>query len=246
VKTIVGFIKDESGNILFTLEDKNGNLSNHEYINIERKAVKIGSVRKITNAWEELSAGMKIQANTSGISMFPKKDVNIIIGFLYDTGGPEPLVLCSNLCTLWYSDVMENFDIIKMSDSNWKTLEHAPLNISRMRYQAGDILSGRGYYDSHFGYLAFRPRDSRTIRAAQLSYFGQSTDTYTFDRHFTRDITFDGFPNPRLTAKQEEALGFVHAMPNFHGMFTAINMYRGGYMFANEPRSILNVSDSSE
>ena len=178
--------------------------------------------------------------------MFPKKDTNIIIGFLYDTGGPEPLVLCSNACTLWYSDVIEKFEAIPFTNSKWKDLTHAPINPSKMRIQAGDLLNGKRHYHSEMGYFAFRPADSRTIRAQQTQYYGDYNESYPFDRDFSRDVEFDSIPNPRLTSTQETTLGFVSAFPNFHGMYTLTGGYYSGFLFANEPRSILNVPDSSE
>jgi hypothetical protein len=247
VKQIEGFVENkEDGSVSFALSDKNGSPTSYPYIDGRNGYVLIGSVRKITNKWEELSAGMKIISKEARISMFPKKDANIIIGFLYDTGGPEPLVLCSNACTLWYSDVIEKFDIIPMADRKWKGLEHAPINPSKMRIQAGDMLQGKSYFRSNGGYFAFRPTDSRTIRAQQMRYYGDYIEGYGFDRRFSRDIIFDAILNPRLTTTQENDLGFINALPNFHGMYTQTGGIRSGYMFPNDPRSILNVPNNSE
>jgi hypothetical protein len=246
VKQIEGFVENtDNGTISFAVTDKNGNASNHLYIDSRQSVVKVGTVRKITNTWEDLSAGMKIKAEVAGISMFPKKDFNIIIGFLYDTGGPEPLVLCSNACTLWYSDVIQKFNITPISDPKWKELKHASINPSKMRFQSGDLLNGGHSYHSNCGYLAFKPRASRTIRAHQLQYFTDYDESYAFDRDFTVDASFNSFPNPRLTSKQEQDLGFINAFPNFHGMFTETGRYFSRYLFANDPRSILNVSNSN-
>jgi len=247
VKQIQGFVQNaETGDIKFTMTDKNDKLSAIDYIDTRHHSVKIGSVRKITNRWEELSAGMKIVANKTGISMFPKKDTNIIIGFLYDTGGPEPLVLCSNAATLWYSDVLENFDIIKMDDAAWKTKKHAPISPSKMRYQAGDILKGKNRFANNCGYLVYRPRDQRTVRAAHLGYYHMYEESYVFDRMFTRDVIFDSIPNPRLSVSQENKLGFVNAFPNFHGMYITTEKFFSPYLVANDTRSILNVPSDSE
>jgi hypothetical protein len=247
VKQIQGFVENkETGNIDFAMTDKNENLYTHRYVDARHYAVKIGSVRKITNTWEDLTAGMKIIANTAGISMFPKKDANIIVGFLYDTGGPEPLVLCSNACTLWYSDVIEKFDIIKMDDPAWQNKTHAPISPSKMRIQAGDLLNGKRDYKTHFGYLVYRPRESRTVRAAHLSYYSSYDEGYAFDRRFTRDVMFDSFLSPRLTVAQENKMGWINVFPNFHGMYTVTAEFHSPYKVANDPRSILNVSSDSE
>lgn len=245
VKQIEGFVENtESGTISFALSDKNNNLSSHTYIS--HGAIKVGSIRKITNKWQDLAAGMKITANKPGVSMFPKKDTNIIIGFLYDTGGPEPLVLCSNACTLWYSDVIEKFNITTMKNKKWKQLKHAPINPSKMRIQNGDLINGLRSYKTDAGYIAYIPNNSRTIRALQLAYFTDYEEGYPFDSRFTKDVQFDSFPNPRLTASQETKLGFMNGFPNFHGMYTATSQYFSQYLFTNDPRSILNVSNNSE
>ena len=247
VKHIVGFAEDRStGSIKVLLVDKNENSTTHEYIDGRNAIINIGTMRKITNKWEDLSAGTKITSRIAGMSMFPKKDCNMIIGFIYDTGGPEPLVLCSNACTLWYSDVMEHFDKVLVNDAKWKDMKHAPINPRKMRVQTGDIINGNDLYGSSHGYIAFRPPDSRTIRALQIQYFTSYMESYGFDRSFSRETIFDSIPNPRMTSSQENTLGFVNAYPNFHGMYTKTNRYVSPYLFANEPRSMLNVPNSSE
>jgi hypothetical protein len=247
VKQITGFEIDSiSGAINFNMVDKNGKEYKHEYVTGRNKIVRIGTVRKITNVYNELSAGMKITANKAGISMFPKKDTNIIIGFLTDTGGSEPLVLCSNACTLWYTDIISNFDIIPMSDEAWKTKAHAPITPSKMRIQAGDVLEYKDHYSSHPGFVAYRPPSSRGIRAKNLSYYLSYNESYVFDKSFTESVVFRGFPNPRMTAKQENKVGFVSGYENYHGMITMFPEHLSTYMYHNDPRSILNVPDSSE
>lgn len=246
VKQIQGFVEDrDNGDISFALSDKNGNLTNHPYVNGRKASIAVGSIRKITNTWKDLKAGMKITAKQAGISMFPKKDTYIIAGFLYDTGGPEPLVLCSNACTLWYSDVIEKFDIIKMEDEEWKIKKHASINPSRLRYQAGDILNAKTHFKNGYGFLTYKPEESQTIRAAHLGYYNACCESYVFDRGFTNDVYLDCFPNPRMTAKQETRAGFVHAYPNFHGMFTVTSQFKSPYTVINEPRSLLNVSSDN-
>lgn len=247
VKQIEGFVINKSnGDIKFIMKDKNGKLYEHVYISQNNYCVNIGSVRKVTNVFGDLSAGTKIIAHETGITMFPKKDTNIIIGFLYDTGGEDPLVMCSNACTLWYSDVMEKFNHIPMSDKNWGSKAHAPINTSKMRFQAGDVVRGSNYYTDSQGYLAFRPRTSRTIRAQHLQYYGNYEESYAFDAQFTRDVMFDTIPNPRISGPQETALGFINAFPNFHGMFTETGKYFSPFLFANDPRSIIHVPNNSE
>jgi len=245
IKQIEGFVENkETGHISIAVVDKNGKVSTHLYVNSRRSLIKVGSIRKITNKWKELSAGMKISANQSGIPMFPKKDYNIIIGFLYDTGGEEPLVLCSNACTLWYSDVITKFNIISLSNKKWKSIKHASINPSKMRIQAGDLIYEHNIDVNNDMYFIHRPMYSRALRIAILNHFSDCQQSYTFNKYFMREAMFDSFPNPRLTNKQEESLGFVNVFPNFHGMYT-INHF-SEYMVPNDLRSILNVPNNSE
>lgn len=243
VKQIQGFVTNKNtGEISFTLIDNNNNIYNYPYVK-NTSIIKIGEIRKITNIYNDLSAGMKITANTKGIPMFPKKDTNIIIGFLYDTGGPEPLVLCSNTCTLWYSDVIEKFNIIKKDDVTWKRKKHAPINLSKIKYQAGDLIKYNND-NSDTGFLVYKTQETNVIRATHLYLYYSRTDFYSFDNHFIESVTFDCFPNPRMTTSQNIDFGKISAVPNFHGMFiyTAIKSH---YNFINDKRSVINVSSNS-
>ena len=250
VKQIEDFKENkETGDIYFILKDKEGNLSEVRYVIGHKSSVKAGLVRKITNRWEGLDAGTKIVAKEAGISMFPKKDTNIIIGFLYDTGGPEPLVLCSNGCTLWYSDVMSKFELITINNKKWKNLKCAPIaslvkekGRPKIRFQAGDLLTRSNY---SFGFLLHKSV-AGNLRAYNLSTYEDYRRTYILNRSFMYDIQMDCFPNPRLTARQESELGFFPGFPNYHGMFTLTTNKHTNSFFINEPRSILNVPSNSE
>ncbi len=248
VKQIQGFVENnENGDVTFMLVDKNNTLTHFKYIDGIEGVAKLGAVRKISNTCGELSAGMKINANISGIVMFPKKDTNIIIGFLYDTGGEEPLVLCSNANTLWYSDVLEKFNIIKIDDKTWKKKLHTSINPSKMRYQTGDLLNAKTKYKNSYGYMVYKPNHQQMIQVVHLEYYQKNNYvSCIFDKEFTNDVIFDSFPNPRLSISQMNNLGFIHAFPNFHGMFTKTDQSHSPYRIVNDIRSILNVSSNSE
>jgi len=247
IKQINGFVENkDSGDITFVMADKNGKMYEHVYIDGKNSSVKIGSVRKITNKYGDLSAGMKIVAKESGISMFPKKDNNIIIGFIIDTGVEEPFILCSNACTLWYSDVINKFDKIKMGTKAWKAKDHAPINPSKIRIQAGDSFNGQSTYKNNYGFVAHIPIDSRSIRAQHLDYYDSYLEAYVFDKRFVSDIKFDSILNPRLTTKQENDLGFVHAFPTFHGSYIETKNTFSSALYPNDRRSIINVPNSGE
>ena len=152
----------------------------------------IDSINKI----EKLSVGTKIIAKESGIASFPKKDVNIIVSIIID-GPHEPLVLCSNGCTLWYSTIMEKFELITMKSKRWKTLQHIPLDLSKIKFQAGDIVVGQTDYKNKTGYLLYIPITTNNIRALPITSYNHPSDTFVFDKYFISDAIFDCIPTPR-------------------------------------------------
>lgn len=241
VRNLQGFkIDRDRQQIFFILEDKHGKLEEELYVDAQVGAIMIGKIRKVSNQVNRTSAGTKIQATKAGIPCFPKKDVNIIVAFIVDTGG-EPLVLCSNGCTLWYEDMMENFTRITRKSKKWKDMEHAPLDPSKIKLQAGDIINGSRSYSCSHGYLVTRNKTNRGIRAVPLQYYSDYDDYYTFDKRFSEDVILDCIPNPRYSGPQQTTLGAIRGFPTFHGMFSETHQSHSPYNFINEPGRILNV-----
>jgi len=249
VKEIAGFSvvdhKDRSEDIYFILTDKDGNLSKVKYFYGYSGICHIGKVRKITNKWGRVSAGTKIIADKAGYAGFPKKAVNIIIGFIYDTGGDEPLVLCSNGQTLWFNDMMNDFIRVTMKSMKWAKLQHAPIDLSKIKPQAGDIINGSRDYKSGEGYLmAYLPGRYRSLRAQVMEYFTGYPESYNMDSRFNREYIYDCIPNPRLRPAQIEEMGMLSGWPNFHGLF--YHSSKSEYNFINEPGRFLNVQSSDK
>jgi hypothetical protein len=246
VRTLMGF-KTSQGEgeckIHFILEDKHGKLEEEPYVNGYFDYIKVGKIRKVTNKIDEISVGTKIQAKVSGISCFPKKDINVIVAFIIDTGG-EPLVLCSNGCTLWYEDMLKNFERTTMRSKKWKTMEHAPLDPSKIKLQAGDIINGTNGtngYRTVYGYLVSRNRTDRGMIAVPLQYYSDFDEhcSYSFDSGFSKDVILDCIPNPRISGTKQTALGSVSSFPTLHGMFTETFPSHSPYNFTNEPGRII-------
>ena len=82
VREIIGISCDEKGDVKITARDRKDNIRTIIYANVENGNVNMGKVRKVSEEYNGLKAGMKIRARVTGISKFPKKDVNIIIGFI--------------------------------------------------------------------------------------------------------------------------------------------------------------------
>lgn len=217
VKTIYGFkVEEEHAKISFILADKNDNLSEVVYVENHRNGlIHTGRIRKVTNKFEKLSVGTKIIAKEAGIYCFPKKDVNIVVAIIID--GPfEPLVLCSNGCTLWYSDVMTKFTKVTMKAKRWATLQHVPLDLSKIKFQAGDIITGQMNYTSPYGFL-LSGQITRQLKAAPLEGYTQYPDTYSFDRYFQADAIFDCIPAPRISPRIQKEIGYKQGFLDFHG-----------------------------
>jgi hypothetical protein len=244
IKTIQSFVfNKENGEISFALQDKKGNLSNEAYVSARDGIVYIGRIRKITNMVARLQAGTKIIANEASIPNFPKKDVNIIIGFLIDTG-TEPLVLCSNCCTLWLTDVITKFKKVTMKAKRWKTLQHAPIDVSKIKFQAGDIVNGNADYLTKFGFILHAPSATRALRATPMEYYDDAyPPDYTFDRFFAKDCVLDYIPSPRIGPAKIKEYGVTPGYVNFHGSFVENRESR--FSLINN-REVLDVQSSRE
>jgi hypothetical protein len=252
VKEIAGFSvvdRDSSmarcEDLYFILSDKDGTLSKVKYIYGYSGICHIGKIRKITNVFNRVSAGTKIIAEAAGYSGFPKKDINIIIGFIIDTGGEEPLVLCSNGQTIWFGDMMKDFTRVTMRSKKWATLKHAPIDLSKIKPQAGDLINGTKNYKASEGYLITHlPSNYRGIRAQFMEYYTGYPETRAMDSSFAREYIYECIPNPRVRPSQVDHLGTLPGFPNFHGLFHYSE--KSNYHFINEPGRFLNVQSSSK
>ena len=234
VKTLQGFkINSENGNISFILLSKDGKLAEEEYINGKLASIRTGYIRRVTNNYDKLSVGTKIIAKESGIVCFPKKDVNIVVAIIID-GPYEPLVLCSNGCTLWYSTVVTKFQKITTKSKKWKTLQHVPIDISKIKFQAGDIINGRRDYKSDHGYLIFDPSTTRYLKVLPLRYYNSYPEHNSLDKYFAKDTIFDCIPNPRIGPVKQTELGTVTGYFDFHGGVIPDIHRRSTLKFINE------------
>lgn len=232
VKMIQGFKIDEReyGRLSFILADREGKLSEQLYIDGSQNGlINVGKIRKVTNKIGRLSAGTKIKANVAGIPCFPKKDVNIIVAFIIDTG-TEPLVLCSNGCTLWLKDVEEHFSKTTMKSKKWPKMPHAPLDLTKIKFQAGDIINGTRDYKTKYGFLLYGPSPTRALRAMPLEYFHSRPESYCLDRYMTRECRLDCIPAPRIVPAKLDEIGVVRGTFNFHSYDVTENKLETRYI----------------
>lgn len=246
IKRIEGFKcehADHGNYIYFILMDKDGNLS--QEMMVFNEIFRAGYIRKIAPTYEELESGTKIIAEKGAISNFPKKDINIVIGTIID--GNEPMVLCSNGCTLWYQDVIENFKQIKMGTDEWNEKPHVPLDPKKIKFQAGDVVIP-AYAESgkEMGYLMVQNRASRSLKYIPLSGYltDQQHSIYTADKSFQDECILDSIPNPRITKAKQDKDGYAPGYFNFSGgVFIA---EESPLLYVNDQRSFLNVSDNDK
>jgi len=238
VKMIQAFkMQSDNNSVSFILADKDGKLSEEEYISGKNATIQTGKIRKIENSYGRISAGTKIIAREAGIPYFPKKDTNIIVGFITDTGG-EPLVLCSNCCTLWFSDMVEKFKKVGLKSKQWSKLQHASI-ATNIKYQAGDIIKGIEDYTSNSGWLVMKTSSRSSLKIVNLDSFSGYADYYVLDSYIRKCTILDCIPNPRLSPKMQTEAGYTLAWPNFHGL---INKSRNSYMYLlKDERSLINV-----
>jgi len=252
-RTITAFTIDEIEHSLhFVLEDKEGRLTQVRYIKGTRPGsssnragyINVGRIRKITNKFGRVTAGTKIQATKGYIPHFPKKDVNIIIGFITDTGGEDPLVLCSNCCTIWYSDLMEHFKRITIKAKKWATLAHAPIDITKIKAQPGDILNGKTEFKTSTGWIATRQRRNKATKISALTHYHSYPETYSLDNYTRSHVKFDCIPNPRISPAEQGKVKTRAGWPNFHGLFITSKISQ--FQFLEDERSLIDVQSPCE
>lgn len=248
-RTIEAFKTDSRTQQLeFVLSDKDGKLTQVKYITgtgssgTSAPYIHIGKIRKISNTFGRVSAGTKIIAEKGYIPHFPKKDVNIIIGFITDTGGDDPLVLCSNCCTLWFSEMMENFKRVTLKSKRWVDLPHAPIDITKIKLQSGDLLFGASDFTSNAGWMVSKVNRYKNPRILSLEAFASHPSDYKLDNYVKNHTIFDCIPNPRIGQSEQAKLDPVNAWPNFHGLFMESKV--SPYIFLKDERSVINVQSS--
>ncbi len=228
-KEIIEIIIDKlQRKVLFKLKEPNGVISLVVYV--DDNIIQIGKIRHIIKSFDKLNFSDKIKAKVVGICNFPKKDTNMIIGFLTDTGG-QHLVLCSNGCTLWYEDVLKNFDIFTTKDKKWKKLSVAEIKVEKIKCQPGDLVFK---FDT-----AYLIGDN-----CSLSYkkpFHEIHITYNTVKRNESDFRFNNFLAPRVSQKDLfESITNCNLVPNYLGTYKKVKM-KFCIEFPIDKRSIINV-----
>jgi len=220
VRTIQSFTIEGSALFVNTITAK-GVERKDLYINLITGCIWTGTIRHIMPEFGGIKAGDKIRANTPGITMFPKKDTNTVIGFLSDCGEDHyPLMLCSNCCTQWASPAgLSRFDVIRRGTPQWMKAKNAPIQISKIKYQCGDMVCSLN--DSPQFYVGVYHKYGGEVRMTDLRQWGTGyyNDITEYTRERWRRV---GFISPRY---QQRVLGELRrrqkaGFSNLHNGFT--------------------------
>jgi len=144
---------------------------------------------------------------------------------------------------LWMFDLIEKFELVPVESVLWKNLEHAPINLSRMRIQTGDMFEYRSDFSlMHYMYVLSSYDGQRSLfkiedYSAIVTYFGldRASSSRTSNRY--------GFITPRYTESQTLNFTRKKMFPNFHGLYTEVP--ESNLAFSVD-RRLLNVQNSCQ
>jgi hypothetical protein len=138
---------------------------------------------------------------------------------------------------LWFSD-LDKFKLIPYKGKGWDKNQHAPIDISKIKYQAGDIIQGVTDLRTNGAWFVWTNNSSR-LRVTPMEYMVGYPDSYALDGKLITHTLLDIIPNPRLTPSQLSEMGTIRAYPNCHGGFTPCE--HSNFLIPNDPRSLMNV-----
>jgi hypothetical protein len=235
IRTIIGFEVGPMGELyVVSVSDQKKGVSKTNYLSFQDSPkINTGSIRKISDEFYGIKAGFKMIAKVKGIQNFMKKDCYEVIGFITDTGNGIPLMLCSNLCTIWCTkDDLEKFDFFEPSSSKFKSLQTKPVLIDSIKPQPGDLIfsdkGGTCCEDTVFLLLGkFGLKILTIMRIGGMHVCKRCSSLY--ERMF-----FYGIPNPRIKLHTKtvqfadgEFVVRVAPYPGFHN--TIIDISNSGY-----------------
>jgi hypothetical protein len=120
----------------------------------------------------------------------------------------------------------------------WKTLEHVPIvDQYTIKLQPGDVVKGNAGYGID-DFLVFKHIEAKaTLRAMLFSYFHSYAESISISNNFRYSVSFDGIPNPRVSASDIEKFGYVTGYPNLFGGINPNAL--STQQFIADPRSIV-------
>ena len=131
---------------------------------------------------------------------------------------------------------MANFKRIPITSTKWKTLQHAPLDISKITFQPGDRL--KRPERSGLSYMVMRYDHQKAARILPES---RTNDTYPLNDQMKSSLIFDCIPNPRLSKAVQDQKRSVPAFTDDYGKFYKTDLTNHAFYFLEDERSIVNV-----
>jgi hypothetical protein len=226
IQTIIDFEQFPGTNVVsIVTTDNSGNVTKTKYIDFARSTIFTGTIRKISSEFAGIKSGFKMIAKTK-VGNFLKKDCHQVIGFLTDTPNGIPLMLCSNLSTLWATEdnLINNFNFLDSSSRTFLKFGVSPLDINSIKLQPGDLVYSMksGNCCSNNIFFALN-RIFKTVAVLRCQ------SNYSFCRcpEIARtSYSMYGIPNPRFTIKrglEEEGFERVEVVPSFHNTYIKNN-----------------------
>ena len=212
--------------LIVLLEDSSGNLMRFPYINFTTGKILHGFMRKVSRSFNGIPVGTLIKANRTKIQNFPMKDIVEIVAFITDTGRDIPLILCSNLCTIWGSiDSLERFNAFAINSPAWKKFKSKvlPPDPSKIKTQSGDFVIDNEdqFINSVSPMLVRRGRYAKKY-VIQGMYNGYA---WRYDISLSKDPIKEGYYrygiiSPRESQTQHFGRPTYKVWPNFHNWYT--------------------------
>lgn len=88
------------------------------------------SIRKVAHQVDDIRVGDFVKAKISGIPYFPKKDAHKVVSIVIDDPSGHPLIVCSNLCTIFHdSEINEKFEFFHSDSPKYSKLIDSGVNV---------------------------------------------------------------------------------------------------------------------
>jgi len=162
-----------------------------------------------------IKSGSKIKSAVSGNQNFPKKDTHRIIGVITDTDG-IPLILCSNLCTIWaHPKYLNKYNIFEEGTLGYNKYSFTPRPepaemVRKIKVQEGDFFKD---YNGNPIFVSSSFRGGKKIIYIYNIIYG----AYPYGLRISETRNRYGFVKPRFGPK------FIRENFSRKRMFPALN-----------------------
>jgi len=241
IRQITNFSVNDFHHLVISMNSNDNINYEKNFISFRTGIINAGTIRHVSSEYNGVKVGTKIKAKVKGIKCFPKSKANIIVAFLTDTGCNQPLVLCSNCCTIWFDDLLENFELYTKDMPSWSKINHDSILFSTFGFQGGDIFETMNNNITMLENSSYEP-----LHKKYLVNIIKDEYSHSYARHFRKNgiISRYGILNPRKSLKQiVNQNQFKKVIPTFHNSYTEIKdtNVRREYGIMVDPKEIINI-----